>query len=124
MSKHLLELSQAEASSASDSESNNGVYIPGAENSNSLSDDDESLILSTDGKSKILTISNNKRIENLSWRKVERRLKSFTKLLRSKDFNFLVAIALEDKSIGPKMSVNGSSLSFFLKSSLSLVILT
>ncbi len=45
MSKHIQELSQqAEASSASDSERDNGVSIPGAENSDFFSDEDESLI--------------------------------------------------------------------------------
>jgi len=63
MSKHIPELFQAEASSASDSESDKGVSIPGAENSDFLSDVDESLILSTDGKKNISTISNNKDIE-------------------------------------------------------------
>ena len=68
MSKHIPELSQAEASSASDSESDNGVSIPGAgANSNFFSDEDESLILSTDGKKIISTISDHKGIEtNLS----------------------------------------------------------
>ena len=60
MSKYIQELSQAEASSASDSESYNGV--PGAENSDFFSDEDESLILSTDGKKNISTISDNKGI--------------------------------------------------------------
>jgi len=54
-------------SSASFSESNNGVSIPGAENSDFLSDEDESLILSTDGEKNISTISDSKGIEtNLS----------------------------------------------------------
>jgi hypothetical protein len=64
MSKHIPELFQAEAPSASDSECDKGVSIPGAENSDFLrSSEDESLILSTDGKKNISTISNNKEIE-------------------------------------------------------------
>jgi len=80
MSKHIQELSQAEASSASDSESDNGVSIPGAENSDFFSDEDESLILSTDGKKNISTISDHKGIEtNLSLEFLQSELKKSRK---------------------------------------------
>ena len=80
MSKHIQELSQAEASSASDSESDNGVSIPGAENSDFFSDEDESLILSTDGKKNISTISDHKGIEtNLSLEFLQYELKKSRK---------------------------------------------
>ena len=81
MSKHIQELSQAEASSASDSESDNGVSIPGAENSDFFtSDEDESLILSTDGKKNISTISDHKGIEtNISLEFLQSELKKSRK---------------------------------------------
>ena len=80
MSKHIQELSQAEASSASDSESDNGVSIPGAENSDFFSDEDESLISSTDGKKNISTISDHKGIEtNLSLEFLQSELKKSRK---------------------------------------------
>ena len=80
MSKHIQELSQAEASSASDSESDNGVSIPGEENSAFFSDEDESLISSTDGKKNISTISDHKGIEtNLSLEFLQSELKKSRK---------------------------------------------
>jgi hypothetical protein len=131
MSKHIQELSQAEASSASDSESDNGVSIPGAENSDFFSDEDESLISSTDGKKNISTISDHKGIEkNLSIEFLQSELKKsrneideLREVTEKQRFNFLVAMALEETSIGPGMLVNGSNLNFSQKSSLSQVIL-
>jgi hypothetical protein len=126
MSKHIQELSQAEASSASDSESDNGVSIPGAENSDFFSDEDESLISSTDGKKNISTISDHKGIEtNLSLEFLQSELKKSRKEIEElREVTEKQRLQLSGgHGIGTEMLVNGSNLNFSQKSSLSQVIL-